>query len=240
MYSANTTFFLLFALLAACEVQIPIDASKDGTGSTDSPSTTEAECPPEGTVLCVPGEEVCDNTDNDCDGLVDEGFEKNLYLLDCDGDGFARVVDEDYYLTDAGIDIGEDTVQYVCPGAPLPDPYRVGTCLWTAQYGDCDDSYVAAFPGRAGGDDCDGDGVDNDCDGEIDEDGYGMVYVDGDEDGHGRSDIGISACLAAPPDKFVADLIDCDDGDTEIHGAHVEVCGDAEDNNCNGFTDEGC
>ena len=83
-------------------------------------------------------EEVCDGLDNDCDMLVDEGF-------DTDGDLYNVC--------------GSDPSS---PGTP-PDPTRA----------DCDDAEARVNPGAA--EICDG--LDNDCDGEIDP---GCACLEGD------------------------------------------------------------
>ena len=92
---------------------------------------------------------------------------------------------------------------------PSADEDRDG---WTPQQGDCDDADATVHPGAPEL----ADGVDQDCDNEIDE-----GTEDLDEDGwsvvHG----------------------DCDDEEGWANPTAAEVC-DGIDNNCDGFTDEGC
>ena len=80
------------------------------------------------------------------------------------------------------------------------------------------------------------DGIDNDCDGEIDNhpvDGV-MLYQDGDGDGFG-STVSISTCGAVP--GFVENQEDCDDEDVYIHPEAEEVC-DGVDNDCDNQIDD--
>jgi len=81
------------------------------------------------------------------------------------------------------------------------------------------------------------DGVDNDCDGEIDEDlPTSTYYEDLDEDGFG-SDISLEACQ--PSGSFTAlQNGDCDDTDDSINPLSDELCGNDLDDNCDGSTDE--
>jgi uncharacterized protein (TIGR02145 family) len=86
----------------------------------------------------------------------------------------------------------------------------VGACTGNAN--DCNDNDPAINPGAV--EVCDG--IDNNCNGQVDE-GFD---VDGD---------GYTTCEG-----------DCDDNDPNIYPGAEEVCGDNKDNNCDGAVDEGC
>jgi MYXO-CTERM domain-containing protein len=101
----------------------------------------------------------------------------------------------------------------------IPD---VGACVCADRDGDgwcipddCNDADANANPGLA--ERC-GDGIDNNCDGTIDE---GCGCADPDGDGY------------CPP-------ADCNDADPSVNPGATETCGDGIDNNCDGVTDEGC
>lgn len=78
------------------------------------------------------------------------------------------------------------------------------------------------------------DGLDNDCDGSIDERMAREYYPDQDGDGFGNPDVATAACQA--PAGFVADARDCDDSNAEIFPGAPEVC-DQIDNDCDGRVD---
>jgi len=137
-------------------------ADNDGDGWGNEALMTEACEPPEGSVA-VAGD--CDDTDptvhpeavDVCNELDD----------DCDGE-----TDEDggetVYADGDGDGYGDsDTVETGCPGSG-----------WVTLDGDCDDTDGLVSPGQPV-DYCDG--VDTDCDGEVDEDskaGWSLLSVD--------------------------------------------------------------
>ena len=96
---------------------------------------------------------------------------------------------------------------------------------------DCDDDEERVYPGAY--DACDG--LDNDCDGEIDEAESVTWYADEDGDGYGDPAAWVEACAA--PDGYTRDDQDCDDTTAEAAPGAAEVC-DEIDNDCDGDIDE--
>lgn len=99
---------------------------------------------------------------------------------------------------------------------------------------DCDDANPLVAPTGAEG--CDG--LDNDCDGAVDEGapaGSDRAWLDGDGDGFGDPFTAVESCLA--PEGYVKNADDCDDGDMAISPDGQEICDD-QDNDCDGDIDE--
>ena len=71
--TARTPFVIVVLAAAACSTgQEPIDAALTADGSTPGSGADAGHVPPSD---CVPsGPEICDGKDNDCDGVVDNGF----------------------------------------------------------------------------------------------------------------------------------------------------------------------
>ncbi len=96
---------------------------------------------------------------------------------------------------------------------------------------DCDDAHAKVNPTAI--EVCDG--VDNDCNNQIDEGLTGIWYKDQDKDGYGNPFLSYDGC---PKDGYVDNNLDCSDANPKIHPDAEEVC-DTLDNNCDGQTDEG-
>jgi hypothetical protein len=101
---------------------------------------------------------------------------------------------------------------------------------------DCDDGDASVHPGAE--ELCNG--VDDDCDGTVDEEAVDAPtwYGDGDGDGWGSDDDSEQACQA--PDGAVVDPGDCDDEDPGVHPEATEICDGLADENCDGLVDDGC
>jgi hypothetical protein len=101
---------------------------------------------------------------------------------------------------------------------------------------DCDPQNPAL--GKGSPEKCDG--IDNNCNYQIDEgeDGTGCLpaYIDKDEDGYGNSNSTACVCNPATPGYSPAPG-DCNDNDAAYSPGASEIC-DEKDNNCNGIEDD--
>ena len=197
------------------------DSDADGYGNSDA-STTSCEqptgyvadatdCDDLEAVSYPDAHEVCDELDNDCDGDVDEEAEDaQEWHRDLDGDGFGDA----------------DTTMLLCS---TPTGYVLDDL-------DCDDSMVEVYP------DADEicNGVDDNCDGEVDEDeavDAATWYLDADGDGYGGTDWTTTGCDA--PSGYLADSTDCNDLREDVNPGAAEVCDDADvDEDCDGLADD--
>lgn len=100
------------------------------------------------------------------------------------------------------------------------DGYTVGD-------GDCDDLDASVYPSAP--ELCDG--LDNDCDGAVDDQPTQMVYPDADHDGYGSPTGGIQACPA--PSGYAASNTDCNDQDSSTYPGASDAC-DGIDKSCSG------
>ena len=94
---------------------------------------------------------------------------------------------------------------------------------------DCDDADAGIHPGTD--EICDG--IDNNCDGQVDEGLLLDWYADDDADTYGDPEVVVSACNQ--PDGYQDNAEDCNDGSDLFHpGASEDDCEDPNDYNCDG------
>lgn len=99
--------------------------------------------------------------------------------------------------------------------------------------GDCNDNNANINPNAT--EICDG--IDNNCDGQIDEGIAGTTYYeDYDGDGYGNPRVSIESCT--PVSGYVTNNLDCLDFDAQTYPGAPELC-DNRDNDCDGQIDEG-
>jgi hypothetical protein len=146
---------------------------------------------------------------NDVDDDCDEQVDEGLdqtWYTDADGDGW-----------------GDDT------GPTIDCAQPPGT---VSQSGDCDDDRAESNPGAT--EICDG--LDNDCDDQVDEDVVETFWYDYDGDGWGVEGLTTEGCTA--PSGYAAEVGDCDDANAAVNPDATEVCNTIDDD-CSGTADDG-
>ncbi len=213
-------------------------------------------------VAGLPQAETCNGADDNCDGSIDEGVKTTFYQdLDGDGHGNPAVSTEacaappQYVLThddcndasaavhpgaaeicngiddncsgatDEGFDVGVACTSGL--GACLASGHKVCTAAHDATV--CD-----AVAGSSSPESCNG--IDDDCDGVVDNGVKTTFYQDSDGDGYGNLAAPLDACTL--PAGHVTNHGDCDDTRAAVNPEAAEVCGNALDDNCNAFVDE--
>jgi hypothetical protein len=224
---------------STCTDGLPITCGgADLTSDPENCGSCGTRCAyPKGIGVCTGGEcslDRCTGGHHDIDGDPRNGCE---YACSVDLNAPNEVCDNRDNDCDGAVDEGLLETWYLDAdddrhGTPLE---TLEACAqppgYSANDKDCDDGDPARFEGNP--ELCDG--IDNDCDTEIDEGLSQDYWRDLDEDGHGAGSPS-SFCLAPP--GFVAVGDDCDDEDDERFPGNPEVC-DSKDNNCVAGIDEG-
>jgi predicted outer membrane repeat protein len=201
-----------------------VDVDGDGHSKVGACSGSGDDCDDENAWVYPGADELCNDIDDDCSGSADDGL-----AIDDDNDGFPG----SGCLGDADVDC-DDSNDEVYPNAPESptngvddncngvvdesgpdsvdndgDGYCAGSsCVDGSSPGDCDDTDASASPASWEV----LDGLDNDCNGVVDD----LPIVDSDNDGVTAADG------------------DCDDEDASVHPNADELC-NGRDDDCDGF-----
>jgi len=212
----------------------------DGDGYGEATTSVESCSAPSGYVL----------DDTDCDdtrsGVNPGAYEycSTTYDDDCDGSiNESSAVDATTWYDDADADgYGDASVSADACSAPTG---------YVSASGDCDDDDASVGPGSS--ETCNG--IDDDCDGSIDEEATDATtwYADDDLDGYGNPADSLDDC--DEPSGYVEDNTDCDDTSADAYPGgpvefdfvldptstdyltEVDYCSDGLDNDCDGNAD---
>jgi len=195
-------------------------------------TSTTGDCNDNNNAINPAAAEICDGIDNNCDGNLDDGV-LATYYRDMDGDGYGNPSNTTQscsvptgYVTDNTDCDDNDALEkpgqvwykdsdndgYAETGAATitqclrPGGYKAAVEL-TSTTGDCNDNNNAINPAAA--EICDG--IDNNCDGNVDNGVMTTYYRDMDGDGYGNPSNTTQSCSA--PTGYVTDNTDCDDND---------------------------
>jgi hypothetical protein len=198
------------------------DADGDTFGNPSVSTTTQTPIAPSGYVnnngdcndsnasINPSATETCNNIDDDCNGLSDDGLTFITYYTDSDGDGFG-----------ASFATGISSCSIIA-----------GT---STNNNDCNDNNNTIYPGAT--ETCNN--IDDDCDGSTDEGlTFTTYFADADGDSYGDAGTNIQTCNGQPF-GYVTNSNDCNDNNNSISPVATELCNGIDDN-CDGFTDEGC
>ncbi|MEK6608245.1 MAG: putative metal-binding motif-containing protein, partial [Myxococcota bacterium] len=219
----------------------PVDCSVGGCAASSAcVGGEELGCPPAGAA------EACNDLDDDCDALVDEGCDDDFddwcdAAMDVVGApvacawGGGDCDDEDFAVSPGTAE--------TCNGADddcdevVDDGFALGIACDTGLPGVCQDGLTACDPGGGGDSEClslmgaaseSCNDVDDDCDGQVD------GGCDDDLDGWCDGSMALSGASSVCPSGGG----DCNDDNDAVSPAAAEAC-NGEDDDCDGESDEG-
>ncbi|HBP00472.1 MAG: Regulator of chromosome condensation [Candidatus Uhrbacteria bacterium GW2011_GWA2_52_8d] len=202
--------------------------------------------------------EVCNEVDDDCDGVVDDGLNTTTWYLDWDSDGYGSNSEihidscdsvHDGYVTVAGdcddtnpvihpnaSEVANNHLDDDCDGLVDEVPYNDTDADGdgSLDQDDCAPNNQAIYPGA--GEVCNG--LDDDCDKSIDEGFFATYFLDSDGDGYGNEDGTPYGPCKPSIGVYVTNNLDCNDASASVHPGATETC-DGEDEDCDGVADEG-
>jgi hypothetical protein len=218
------------------------DSDKDGVGNAcedDSDGDGDpdlTDCAPLNPAIFHGAKELCNGSDENCNGIVDEGYP------DIDADGVANCIDLD--------DDGDGTPDAAdnCPTDKNTDQADFdkdgqGNVCDTDDDNDGDSDALDCAPlnakvNHSATEKCNS--IDDDCNGITDDEnavGCTGFYFNEDSDGYGMALV--SKCLCGPAPPYSATQPgDCNDTNSAIFPGANEVC-NLKDDNCNDQVDEG-
>ena len=224
-----------------------LDADMDGIGNVCDPANT---CSGETVVLGAAHDNVDRNTYCAAEASIETTTGNSVaptgqFVMSSP----SITINKEFFVEDGGVlEAGPNQVAPCIQLELYPDVDGDG-------YGDKNASYLLACPGEEppgyveNNLDCDDgsadinpdadelcDGVDNNCNQEVDENPIDGItyYLDADRDGYGGFGGTIEAC--GPPDGYADNQTDCNDANPDINPGATEVC-DGLDNNCDTIVD---
>jgi hypothetical protein len=190
-----------------------LDADNDGFGNLSMTTqncgqpvgyvANSTDCDDSNNQINPNATEIYDGVDNNCDLVIDEGFTLTTYYEDLDGDNYGSSV----------------SIQSVTnPGTG-----------YSLVSGDCNDNNNLINPNAT--EVCDG--VDNNCDLNIDESLPTFTYyLDADNDGFG--DLNFTTTDCSVPVGYSVNSLDCNDGNNQINPNATDIPANNIDEDCSG------
>jgi len=189
----------------------PCNTDTDGDGYyADGPNK---DCNDNNASIHPGATEVCNGIDDNCNGQIDEGVATKTFYHDNDGDGYGNPFN---YIEACSLDQAKSQGSFVATNT------------------DCDDNDKSRYPDAE--EVCDG--IDNNCDGQVDEGVKNVYYADKDGDGYGDPNDKTPTCADTPPAGYVDNNWDCNVYDAAISPGAPENSNNGKDDNCNGVIDE--